>query len=188
MLRVQLDGVGLSRAPHVATRAEEGLGDDPGGAPSRAVEVGRPYWAQYAPTLVVSTLTHGYEAWKLTPGIMAMLNGWNARCVSVITGRGIAEEAGRSQTFDLISHLRVRRLRWVGHVLRMDDSRFPKQALKALHEKWRSGQIHSHGTLLMDVPLPKQRPQRSCFADLVALAGEHGAHTECQVGLPSSAA
>ena len=123
---------------------------------------------------VVSTLVHAHEAWKLTPGVMKMLNGWNSRCVSVLTGRDIAKEAGRRQTFDLVSHLRVSRLRWVGHVLRMDDSRYLKQALLATFEANRPGssQTKSSGCLLMDAP------KCSSVSELVTLAGVHGDHAE----------
>ena len=86
---------------------------------------------------MLSTLRHGYEAWKLTP-IMAKLNGWNSRCVSVITGRDIAKEAGRRQTLDLVSYLRVERLRWVGHVICMDNTRYTKQAIVATFERERT--------------------------------------------------
>ena len=59
---------------------------------------------------VISTLAHAHEAWKFNSSVMKKLNGWNSRNVAIITGRGIAKEAGRKQTFDLVSHLRVRRL------------------------------------------------------------------------------
>ena len=54
-----------------------------------------------------------------------MINGWNARSLAVMSGRQIKDEA-RKPSFDLVSALRVRRLRWLGHVLRMDDRRLVK--------------------------------------------------------------
>ena len=122
---------------------------------------------------VVSLLVHGHEAWDLTPELQTKLNGWNARSVAIITGRSIQEEAGRrGQTFDLVSHIRVRRLKWVGHVLRMEDPRFVKQALKVVFEKKQSGDLHRRGSVLMDVP------KCSSFSELVALAGTHLDHPE----------
>ena len=122
---------------------------------------------------VVSLLVHGHEAWDLTPELQTKLNGWNARSVAIITGRSIQEEAGRrGQTFDLVSHIRVRRLKWVGHVLRMEDPRFVKQALKVVFEKKQSGDLHRRGSVLMDVP------KCSSFSELVALAGAHLDHPE----------
>ena len=122
---------------------------------------------------VISVLVHGYEAWDLSPTLQTKLNGWNSRCVAIITGRDIQQEASHvGQTFDLVTHLRVRRLQWVGHVLRMNDSRFVKQALRALFDKRQSGDLHRRGSVLMDVP------ETSSFSELVALAGAHLDHPE----------
>ena len=103
---------------------------------------------------VVSVLLHGSEAWDLTPELQAKLNGWNARCVSTFSGRHTRHEASSRyrSTFDLVSHLRVRRLEWVCRVLRMDDGRFHREALKLLFEKRMAGQLHRKGSVLMDVP------------------------------------
>ena len=122
---------------------------------------------------VISILVHGHEAWDLNPRLQVRLNGWNSRCVAIITGRDIRQEAGRAgQTFDLVSHLRVRRLKWVGHVLRMDDQRYPKLALKAVWEARGPGAKSREGSVLMDVP------RCSSFAELEALAGTHHDHPE----------
>ena len=122
---------------------------------------------------VISVLMHGHEAWDLNPQLQTKLNGWNARCVAIITGRDIKEEAShRGQTFDLVTHIRVRRLSWVGHVLRMDDPRFVKQALRAVFEKKQSGDLQRRGSVLMDVP------ECSSFSELEALAGAHLDHPE----------
>ena len=102
---------------------------------------------------VISVLVHGHEAWDLTPTMMITLNGWNSRCVALITGREIRQEAGKmGQTFDLVADLRVRRLKWVGHVLRMDDSRYVKQSIKALWKMKKNGKLRREGSVLMDVP------------------------------------
>ena len=122
---------------------------------------------------VVSILAHGHEAWDLDPKLQVRINGWNSRCVAIITGRDIRQEAGRAgQTFDLVSHLRVRRLKWVGHVLRMDDLRYPKQALRVVWEASRPGAKPREGSVLMDAP------DVSSFAELEALAGAHQDHPE----------
>ena len=104
--------------------------------------------------------------------VTCKLNGWNSRNVATITGRHIREEAGRQQTFDLVSTLRVRRLKWVGHVLRMAGSRFVKQALQVEFDKQSSGELHHKGSVLMDVP------RCGSFTELVALAGAHQDHDE----------
>ena len=85
---------------------------------------------------VCSLLTYGCEAWHLTRTTMATLNGANARCLSRFTGKSIHEEAStRSRTFDLVSAIRIRRLRWLGHILRMPDNRLVKLAVKVQFDK-----------------------------------------------------
>ena len=37
---------------------------------------------------VYSTLTHASEAWMLTEPVMRSVNGFNSRCLHVITGQG----------------------------------------------------------------------------------------------------
>ena len=51
----------------------------------------------------------------------------------------------------------------------MADTRFVKQALRAMFDKLRSGELHQ-GSVLMDMP------RCGSFAELVALAGVHGDH------------
>jgi len=107
--------------------------------------------------------------------ITLTLNGWNSRCVALITGREIRQEAGKlGQTFDLVADLRVRRLKWVGHVLRMDDSRYVKQfeSIKALWKMKKNGKLRREGSVLMGVP------KCSSFRELQEVAGVHQDHPE----------
>ena len=83
-----------------------------------------------------------------------------------------SKEAGRRQTFDLVSYLRVERLRWVGHVLRMDNSRYVKQALVSLFTRSNTEGVSVPGFLLMDAP------KCDSFSELECLAGTHGDHPE----------
>ena len=78
---------------------------------------------------VCSILAHGHEAWKLTSKHMAKLRGWNARCLymSLITGNEIRDEC-REPEMDLVLHLRKRRLRWVGHLLREEGGFLARRA------------------------------------------------------------
>ena len=41
---------------------------------------------------VVSTLTHCHEVWKLSKQAVAKVGGWNAKCLSLITGKTVREE------------------------------------------------------------------------------------------------
>ena len=117
---------------------------------------------------VISILVYGHEAWDLTPTMMITLNGWNSRCVALITGREIRQEAGRmGQTFDLVADLRVRRLKWVGHVLRMDDSGYVKQSIKAVWTLKKNGKLRREGSVLISMDVPKC----SSIRELQELAG-----------------
>ena len=57
---------------------------------------------------VCSTLTHGSEAWMLTPRALAMLNGFNSRQLHRITGRSYRDEA-TTPSYDLLKAVRTRR-------------------------------------------------------------------------------
>ena len=79
---------------------------------------------------VCSILTYGSETWTLTPEACRRLNGANSRMLSIITGKSQHEEASEStRTVDLVRWIRARRLQWLGHILRMDDSRLIKKAV-----------------------------------------------------------
>ena len=54
---------------------------------------------------VCSTLTHGSEAWTLTPRALATLNGFNSRQLHHIAGRSYREEATQS-SYDLLAAVR----------------------------------------------------------------------------------
>ena len=67
--------------------------------------------------------------------------------VSIITGRTVRrEEVSEDKTFDLIRWIRVRKLQWLGHILRMDKERKLKQATYIMFKARRPGD------LLMDAP------------------------------------
>ena len=46
------------------------------------------------------------------------VNGFNSRCLRNITGRSYRDEAV-TPTYDLVRSVRQRRMRWLGHILRM---------------------------------------------------------------------
>ena len=96
---------------------------------------------------VCSTLTHGSEAWMLTPRALAMLNGFNSRQLHRITGRSYRDEA-TTPSYDLLKAVRTRRHQWLGYILRMPSDRLLRRAVLAL------GQQTGPSSLLMDTPLP----------------------------------
>jgi exonuclease III len=70
---------------------------------------------------ILSILSYGAECWDLSPALLTLLQQWNSRCLSAITAREIPDEY-RTPTLDLIANLQARRLRWLGHTLRCEES------------------------------------------------------------------
>tara|TARA_R110001592_G_scaffold135322_1_gene351549 strand:- start:32 stop:652 length:621 start_codon:yes stop_codon:yes gene_type:complete len=98
---------------------------------------------------VISVLTYGNEIWNLTEKVKAKLRGWNARCLSVITGKGYREETVNT-TFDLVARLRSRRLRWAGHILRLEEKSLLRRVLLAQVEAQLLAGAKPEGSLLAD--------------------------------------
>ena len=113
---------------------------------------------------VCSTLTHASEAWTLTEPVMRSVNGFNSRCLHIITGQDYRVTATAPE-YDLLLAIRQRRLRYLGHILRMPESRVVRRALVALAK---GGSVYPKGSLFMDCQTMK-------FHQLVALAQRRGA-------------
>ena len=79
---------------------------------------------------VCSTLTHASEAWDFTEDVVRAVNGFNSRCLHIITGKSYRETASNPE-FDLVKAIRKRRLRYLGHILRMDSQRLVRRTLLA---------------------------------------------------------
>ena len=71
---------------------------------------------------VCSAFLHGCEAWSLSDRTKRSINGFNSRCLSSITGQDYRETATHP-VFNLINAIIRRRLRFAGHILRMDHQR-----------------------------------------------------------------
>ena len=67
---------------------------------------------------VCSSLTHCCEAWTLTRAVTRSINGFNSRCMHVMTGEHYRETA-IAPAYDLVLAVRRRHFRYLGHVLRM---------------------------------------------------------------------
>ena len=96
---------------------------------------------------VCSSFTHACEAWEMCDNILKAINGFNGRCLSLIM-KGDIHEITADPPFNLILSVRKRRLRYLGHVLRMDSERLVLKTLMALT---RGGTIYPPGSLFMDV-------------------------------------
>ena len=97
--------------------------------------------------------THAFEAWKLSAANIKALRLWNAKRLAFITGRSIRSEY-KYPSLNLVAALRVRRLRWLGHVLRMEDG---MRAVKTVLTQMR--QPYPEGSLLMDAPRHRDTKQ-----------------------------
>ena len=84
---------------------------------------------------IISTLLYGSETWTTYSRQERKLNSFHLRCLrrifgihwsDKITNAQVLERAGLPTIFTL---LRQRRLRWLGHVQRMQDGRIPKDIL-----------------------------------------------------------
>ena len=71
-----------------------------------------------------------------------LINGANAGMVSHITGRSRHMEAkDNTTTFNLVKWIRARRLKWVGHILRMDEERLVHKALMHIYNNPQTGDL-----------------------------------------------
>ena len=96
---------------------------------------------------VCSSLTHACEAWDLTDSILRTINGFNSRCLSIILKSDIHDMAA-NPPFDLVLSVRKRRLRFLGHVLRMEHDILVLRTLLVLTK---GGTDYPEGSLFMDV-------------------------------------
>ena len=68
---------------------------------------------------VTSILSYGGETWTFSAKVLRQLNGANSLMLARITGNSIPQEARPSTTsFDLNLHIRRRRFKWLGTILR----------------------------------------------------------------------
>ena len=80
---------------------------------------------------VCSSLTHCCEAWTLNRTVTRSIKGFNSRYLHIMTGEHYRETA-TAPAYDLVLAVRRRRLRYVGHVLRMPADKMVRCALMAL--------------------------------------------------------
>ena len=84
---------------------------------------------------VVSTLLYGSETWTTYARQERRLNSFHMRCLRRILGISWEDKIPNTEVLSranlptMFTLLRQRRLRWLGHVHRMDDGRIPKDLL-----------------------------------------------------------
>ena len=101
---------------------------------------------------VYSVLVYGCECWDLTVKAATALRAWNARRLTMITGREIREEY-LTPAFNLLNSARARRLKWAGQLLRGEESFLPRRV--ALAELSRTGGKGTPGGIFQDAPVVK---------------------------------
>ena len=83
----------------------------------------------------LSILLYGSEAWTLYARHLRTLEAWHIRSLRFILNVTWRDKLTHEEIFrrtgssSLESQLGRRQLRWIGHVIRMDDTRLPKQLL-----------------------------------------------------------
>ena len=96
---------------------------------------------------VCSLLTYGCESWCLNNSVLRQINGANSSMLARFTGQTRRQEARRATTsFDLVRHIRVMRLKWLGFILCQVDTRLIKQAIAIQSD------MNQQGNILMDAP------------------------------------
>ena len=84
---------------------------------------------------VISVLLYGSETWRVVKSEMAKLDSFNNTCLrrilKIYWPERITNELlwYRTDTIPITEEIKKRRLRWFGHVVRMDEDRTPKIAL-----------------------------------------------------------
>lgn len=144
---------------------------------------------------VVSVLTYGHETWNLDETVQRRINNFNARCLAQIyIGHRDVEPADRAKlisefcvnagtvsksgivgrcNYDLIAHLRARRLRWLGHILRLPQTELLRQIVEKISWPKRHKQP---GGIFMDAPPTSRATSQDdtlAFGELHYLAGNH---------------
>ena len=83
-----------------------------------------------------------------TEPVMRNVNGFNSRFLHVITGQDYPVTATAPE-YNLLIAIGQRRLRYLGHILRMPESRMVRRALMALAK---GSTVYPKGSLLYGLP------------------------------------
>ena len=113
---------------------------------------------------VCQSFTHACESWEITEDVARTINGFNSRCLHIISKKDYRETATNPDV-NILLLIRQRRMRFLGHILRMEPSRLLRRTLIAYCH---GGELVPPGSLLEDCP-------RMLLDDLATLASDrHG--------------
>jgi hypothetical protein len=109
-------------------------------------------------SVVLSALLYGGETWAITLGQLNKLEVFQSNCLRVLCGVSRVEHISnkvlrdRCKLPEVAEQLRERRLSWLGHLGRMDDSRIPKCMLfgKAEGKRSRGGARATWAKLVLE--------------------------------------
>ena len=76
---------------------------------------------------IFTVLLYGSETWLLDTRTCQRLRSFHSRCMTQIFGQPTADVLRNNLGGDIIRVVQKRRWLWLGHVLRMDNSRFVRQ-------------------------------------------------------------
>ena len=126
---------------------------------------------------VLSSVVWGSEGWVLTEQVQLKLNGWCARCMAVITGTSVHENASqRTQLVGLPGIIRYRRMTYLGHLLRAEEGNLTRRLVLRFVALLKRKLVNDVGTILMDAPAFTSVKQ------LVGLAGGSGSAEDRKAG------
>ena len=116
---------------------------------------------------VGSIVRYGSDGYSLDATARRRLKDFNAKRLAVITGRSIEAE-NRNPSYDLVKDVRLARLKWLGHILRLDENITLHKTIKDLY----TNGIHHDGMLMDEAPNSKD------FEELVEIARERSGWRE----------
>ena len=98
-------------------------------------------------TSVCSIMTYGSETWNFTQEVKKKMNDTNSQMLNSITGKSCREETVESTcSFNLLRAIRVRRLQWLGRILRLDADRLLQRVVHHVYDN------RCEGDILSDTP------------------------------------
>ena len=117
---------------------------------------------------VCSLLIYGCESWNLSDKVLRQINGANSSMLARFTGQTQRQEARRATTsYDLVRHIRVMRLKWLGFIMRQVDVRLIRIAIDV------QTSMNLQGNILMDAPKHNNLNELTTMAKDEAFWSEH---------------
>jgi len=120
---------------------------------------------------ITSVVCHGYEGWYLGEKECKILNGFDLRAQMLFTGWDY-DVVAATREFSLVAYVRERRMKFLGHTLRLDPGILVHKVLSGYHSHLISLPCRARGcfegTIFADAPNPRN------FEGLVASAKDRG--------------